>query len=813
MINSVKAIFRQTMQRPVLSFMNLLGLAGGVATCILIFLYAHSELNYDIWVPNQDNLYRVEGQFVQSSTAFVTSSMAPLKAELLVDGSSFKDVVRKDTNQWPVQLDNFVNYEDVDVVDENFLDIFPLTFVSGSKDTAFGNQNNVIINETMAKKYFGDIDPIGKTLTINGDLKYSVSGIFKDVPLRSDVRVRILIPSNTTLFRNYESWNNVSLETFVTLKDGANLEDAHAQLTQLVEKHRPFTGDSPGEMKDIYRMFLQPFGDIHLGSRGRTGADSMGNFGMIYGFVGIAILILFISAFNYVSLSTARALEREKEICLRKVMGAKRTQIVKQVMTESIGQTALAAFLALMVVENALPFFGQAVNQTFNQSDLFNPTTISLFIAGTIVLGMLSGLYPALFVSGFRPIRYLSSGKAQRAGLNRLRTSLVFIQFTVCIGLIIGAFAISKQINHINSVDVGFNQDNLLIVRGVNRKDTISQAKTLKQVVANIPGVEAVTRSSIVPLDGSTSMEGFYNRNITRDESVTIRDIIIDYDFFSAYGNKIIAGRGLSEQFSNDGVILDSYATWTQDVGVGNVVLSREAVRILGYSSPEEALGEQIQLYTEGGGGQPLIIVGVTEDMQFRSSRSNNQAILYHYDPNSLRALTVRASAGATSKVVEDLGQVWADMFPNTPILMEFMEETIESQYQTESQQLGLFIFFAGLALLLSLIGLIGLVMNSVSHRTKEISIRRVVGASVGDIIKLFTWDYLKPVLFANVPAGLLAWYFLGNWIERYAQRVTMGPDLYIFAGGTILACTIIVVGVLVTRTALTPPVHALRAD
>jgi putative ABC transport system permease protein len=806
-------IFKQAMQRPVLSLLNLVGLAGGIATCMLIFLYAWSELNYDSWVPEQDGLYRVEGHFVQSATGFAPSTQVPLAEALMVEGSAFSRAIRQSQSEWPVQRDDFINYESVDVVDPGFLDMFPLNFIAGSRESTFSTLNNVLISQSMATKYFGETDAIGQTLTLNGNLEYTVSGIFTDLPARSDVNVHILVPLQNSLLRSPESWDNISLRTFVRLKPGASVADAEAQLAQLVEKHRPFTGESPGEMSEFYRLFLQPFGDIHLGSRGRTGADSIGNYGLVYGFVGIAILILAISAFNYVSLSTARALEREKEICLRKVMGAKRSQIVKLIMTESIGQTTIAALLGLMIIVDALPFFSEAMGQQFTLSELYQPIPVALFIIGTLIVGILSGLYPAFFVSAFRPVKFLSGGRSRRAGLNRLRTGLVFVQFTVCIGLIIGAVTISKQISHINGINLGFDQNNLIIVRGINRAETASRAEALKQFVATIPGVEAVTRSQIVPLESRTSIEGFYNRNILRDESIPLRLIPVDYDFFPAYGATIIAGRQLSDQYAGDIVELDGYGHWSEEDGVGNVVLNRESVKDFGYTSPEAAVGEQILLWQEGGGTHPLSIVGVVEDVRFNSTRGDTQALVFYHNPDRMDSMTIRTSEDNTNGVIQALGGIWADMYPNTPLRLEFMEERIESQYQSEDQQLRLFVFFAGLTLLLSLIGLIGLVVNSVTHRTREISIRRVVGASVGDIIKLFTWDYLKPVVLANIPAWFLAWYFLGQWIERYSQRIEMGPSLYLIGGGTILAVTMIVVTLLVTRSALTPPVHALRYE
>lgn len=810
----IKSGFRQIWKHPLLPVLNMLGLAGGIAVTTLILLYAHIELNYDGWVTDQERLYRVEGQFLRSSS-YMENTMTPLAPAMRDEITEAETVVRVRDRLWPVQQGDFTNYEVVSSVDEGFLDMFPLTFIRGQAGSAFPTLNSLLISEAMAVKYFGTTDAVGQTFTINGDREHTISGVFADMPEQTDFTFEFVVPFQDRLVPEADSWSSVSLATYVRLKEGAQLADVTEKLAVLVDQNRPFFGPATDDnMREVFRLFLQPFGDLHLGSNGRSAGNPIGNYATVYGFLAVAVLILAISTFNYVSLALARAIEREKEFCIRKVSGANFRQIVSHVMTESVLQTVIAALVGLLIANDALPLLGTLVGENYSLTGMLETEGFLIFAAATFALGIIAGAYPALITSQFRPVVFLSGGRSRRAGVNRLRGVLVFIQFSASIALLIGAVTISRQMAFISELDLGYDPTGLLVVRGLERGE-VSRSDAFKARVQDINGVEAVTRSRVVPTDNSFSFEGFFSRHLPREEETTIRMIASDYDFFDAYKATLVAGRTLDERYAGDQVNLQGGEASLAESS-NNVVLNRKAVRRLGYASPEMALGEQIYMSQDTGGFVTVTVVGVVEDILFRSARSNSDAKVYYHWPEAFEAMTVRLrpETGANQQmVVAAVENAWAEMYPDIPFRRTIMEERLDGLYASENQQLTLFMAFSGLAVLLSLVGLIGLVLNSINHRTKEISIRRVLGASVRDNLKLFTWHYMKPVLIANVPAWAVAYYFLKGWLEKYSQRIDLGADIYVLGGGMVLLVTLLLVTALVMRAASTPPVHALKHE
>ncbi|UTW56554.1 ABC transporter permease [Kordiimonas sp. SCSIO 12610] len=806
----LKTGFWQMIRRPALPLLNMLGLAAGIAVSILILLYVHVELNYNSWVENHEGLYRVEGQALRSTTGgYGINTVTPLAPTIRENIDEAELALRMGFRNWPIKQDTLINYETITIADQGLFDIFTVDFVSGTAQTAFSNNHSVVLSEAMAAKYFGTGNAIGQTLTVN-NIDYIVSGVFKDLPAHTDFNIQIAIQYSDALVPNHASWDNVSLQTYVKLRDGASIADVEEKLAVIVDEHRPFQGPGTSDMREIYRLFLQPFGDIHLGSSDRTSANSIGRYATVYSFLGIAILVLAISVFNYVSLATARAVEREKEFCLRKVSGANYFQIIRHVMIEMAMQTIPAALIGLLIAADLLPYFGSIMGVEYKLGDLFDTSGITIFAISTILLGLVAGFYPALIINKFRPVKFLSGGKSQRANVTRFRTALVFIQFTASIALIIGAVAISRQMAHIQDLDLGFEPSNIVLIRGLDRGVDASRSESFKAQIAKLSGVETVTRSSVVPNDNRVTYEGFYSKFQTPESLIGLRLVATDDDFFTSYQANLISGRQLNTNFADDFVELNNYSP--RD-GNKNVVINREAVRNLGYESPSAIIGEHITMDLGEGQGADLTIVGVIDDIQFRSARRPMENKIYFHSPNALNVMSVRLVKGMEAQTISDIEAIWQQMYPETPFLLQYMEERIASLYDNENQQLSLFAVFSILAVILSLVGLIGLVSNSIAHRAKEFSIRRVLGASVADNLKLFTWQYLKPVLIANLPAGFVAYYFLNDWLQKYPSRIDMGADLYLIGGGTIVCITVVLVASLVLRAASVPPVKLLKYE
>ena len=810
----VKSVVRQFFRRPAFSILNLTGLAAGIAAGVLIFLYAFQEMNVDAWVPDQDHLYRVEGRFVQApSGGWVTFTPTPLKAELATQVSEVELAARLLYRTQPVKRGQQVNYEQVAIVDPDFLKLFPLMLVGGRPASLAGNPNDILISETMAAKYFGTDNAVGQTLTLDGNLDVTVAGVIRDLPAGSDFSLDLVMALRDELVFRPDSWNVLTLRTYVRLASGAEAREVNQKLTTIVESRRPFFGNTPDEMRSLFRLFLQPFGDIHLGSTGRSGANASGNYATIYGFIIIAALVLGISAFNYMSLATARSLEREREICLHKVAGARRHQIACMAIGESVIQTVLAAVLGLMVAIEVLPFFNTLLDQRLLASDLWQPGVLSLFFAAALSLGVLAGLYPAVIVAGFRPARVLSGGHSDRLGLSRFQTGIVFMQFAVAIGLIVGTVTIFRQVDLINTTDLGFNRDGLVVIRGVNRQDTAAGAEAFRERVGTLAGVQSTTFSEIVPMDSSTSMEEFFSHNVAPEEAPAIRVIGIDWDFFQIYGSTLVAGRLPNPLLASDETRIYPNIETGDAARAGNVFLNETAVRGLGFAEPQKAVGEQIFLTVANGISLAFTVAGVVRDVHFRSVKAGPQAVVFYRDGSRLENLTVRLQSGMEQEVLPVIAVIWAEMFPETPLRYDFLEERVDNLYRTEKRQLRLFGIFSGLAIALSLFGLAGLVLNSIARRNREISIRKILGARQLDVIRLFTWQYMRPVLIAAIPGSAAAYWFLADWLEQYAVRVELEPALFLTAGGSLLLLTLSLVAAIVIRTARKPPALALRYE
>lgn len=809
---AVKVMFRQVMRQPFIPILNVVGLALGITVTLLIFLYAHIEMSYDDWVLDQRDLYRIEGQYKGEWSAeyhpYAVNALGPAIREF----PEIESVVRIVGYNWLVKRGDFVNYELIYIAEAGFLDMFPLQFVAGDHETVFQTQSNIIISQDTALQYFGEADPVGQTLTINGTSDYIVAGIFRNVEERTDYPFKFIVPFQESMVYEANSWNVYDSETFVRLKPDASTDDLYERIAQLVDEHRPLHQQTDHVMRERFHYFLQAFGDLHLGSSGRTGTNSIGNFAKIYGFIAIATLVLIVSVFNYISLATARALEREREFCLRKISGAGFRQILGQTVAEAFLLTSTAACLAWALSEVLMLYARSFFAAEYSLVDLMGVEGGFVFVSAILALSLAAGLYPAVMIRGFRPVRFLSGSRTNRAGANRLRTVLVFLQFSICIGLVIGAVTISRQMAYINQLDLGYNPEGLVAVYGLDKAEVAPTSDTFKDRLSRISGVEAVTRSRVIPLASSYWWNVFYSENTSSEATVNLRMVATDYDFIDTYGAKLIAGRRLNSQYSEDTIDMFDDALVEALQGTRNVIVNKEALGPLGYASAEGIIGKEIFIKIKDS-AKPLVVVGVIEGMRFYSARSGVEPKIHFHAPGRYRAASVRVDTSRTQEVLGNIQMLWAEMFPEVPFQRYFLEDLIKRDYEGERNQQLLFIVFSCLAIVLSLVGLVGLVSNSITHRAKEMSVRRVLGASLGDNVRLLTWQYVKPVLWANIPAWIVAYYFLTGWLEKYSQRIDVGLQYYLLGGGVIILITATMTVGLVIRAALIRPADILKCE
>jgi putative ABC transport system permease protein len=482
-------------------------------------------------------------------------------------------------------------------------------------------------------------------------------------------------------------------------------------------------------------------------------------------------------------------------------------------MIEMAAQTIPAVVIGLFIASDLLPFFSNFIGVDYSFDALATPAGVAIVILWTIALSILAGLYPSIIVSRYRPVVFISGGRSLRPGVARTRAALVFLQFAVTISLIIGAVTINRQMTYISNVDLGFNPENLIVLRGLQSGDDANRSATLRNRIERINGVISASRSSIVPNDNRYHYEGFMSEHLSRENMAGMRLIGADFNFIETLGAELSIGRTLNDNFAEDKADLFNSEGSHQITGNRNVVINRQATKRLGYATPEIALGKQINMALEPEGLVPLTIVGVVEDISYESVRRPMEPRIYTYHENEHSNLSIRVNSEESTRVMEEIEVLWREMYPETPLLLDHMEERIEGLYADEQQQLRLFITFSVLAIILSLIGLIGLVLNSIIHRTREISIRKVLGASSIDNIKLFVWQYLKPVLIANIPAWAVSYYFLSNWLSKYPDRISLSVDLYLIGSGIIIATTVVLVTTIVSRVTDLSPALALKHD
>jgi putative ABC transport system permease protein len=551
----------------------------------------------------------------------------------------------------------------------------------------------------------------------------------------------------------------------------------------------------------LLQLHITPFRDVHLAPYGRSVA---GSWTTIYGFAIIAILILLIACFNYMNLATARAMTRAREISLRKVMGAKRAQLIVQFLGESVMTALVSLMLAFGLVEVLLPSYDGFLNRPITYNVFADwPLTMG-FVAVAILAGILGGIYPALLLSGFRPAARLGTGVSSTGGSGRLRTTLVVLQFAVSIGLGIAMIVVFAQISFARQIDMGFDRHNLVVFGG---RLEASSRDSMVQALAADPAIAGATRSHMTPLDG-----GVWVESITLPGSsakFVIRNNSIDPDFIRVYGMKLLAGRNFSRDRATD-VPADSKQPRP---GGQNVLINAAAARLFGFT-PQQAVGHSFTVNDKTVANQGLMnIVGVVGDMNFDGLQSALQPFVFDYDPKGMNAITVRTRPGQTQAALAAIDRIWHRFVPRDPIQRRFQDDSFDRLFESDVRQGTIFAYFVGVAIFIACLGLFGLASFTAQRRTKEVGIRKVFGARTADVARLLLWQFSIPVLMANILAWPVAWYYLHHWLQGYAFRISLSPLYFIAAGAIALAVAWITVISHTLMTARANPIRALRYE
>jgi len=788
---------------------NIGGLALGLAACLLILNYVRYESSYDAWLPDSGRIYQVQTKFNLPGQPARNVQMSPfIVYEKLPGGfAQVEAVTSLAPGKTVTERDGQPAFIDAATVDANFFDVLGLPFAQGGAATALPDTNSIVLTESEAIRHFGTADALGKQLSLGagpGKRDYRVTGVLRDLPRNTSLRLSLLFRRDLgVLPLEQRGWSNFNQQHYVKLRRAADAASINAGLPGW--EKRNILG-----MSDAVDLKLVPLADVHLGTTQDSALTPGGDPRALATFAVVALLTLAMAVMNFVNLSTARATQRAREVALRKVLGASRGQLIVQFLGESVVMAGVAMLFALTIVELATPWISAAIGAGIRIAYL-GPAGMLLPALGLfLATGLLGGLYPAFYLSRFRPADVLRANKSsvETPGNGRFRTGLVIIQFAIAIGLIASTWVIFSQTRYVETVDPGYRRDGLIQIVNAWRFAKGSEYDAAHTAMTAIPGVTGTTRISI-PL-ASDMRPVWLVKPPGAEEYQSLSYYGVDAEYLQTTGIDLLAGRRFDDRIALDRVPAgDDQARAVRGV---NIVINRAAARKLGFRTPQAAIGQTVRAM-RGGPLVPSTIVGVVEDMRFRSAREAIEPAFYSVDPDATEVVLVRFVAARPGEVMAALNKIWRKFEPEIPFEARFVDDIAHELYAADRARGMLFAGFSALAVLIACLGLYSLASFATERRTKEIGIRKVLGAKVRDIVRLLVWQFSRPVVLANLIAWPAAWWAMRDWLNGFDIRIALTPTPFALAGLLALAIAIATVAGQSLRVARTNPIHALRYE
>jgi len=795
--NYLKIAWRNLLRNWGFSAINVFGLTVGVTACLLISLYVRHELSYDAFHAKADRIYRVVTDIktpTETINADVTSY--PMANALKTGLPEVEQSVRLLSRSLLVQRGEHKFQEDRLVyADSTLFDVFSFPLLKGNSRTALVAPYSVVLTQKAARKYFGSEDPMGKSLLLEGTAPMTVTGLMADVPDNSHIKFDLLLSMSTFSKAQApgidEQWGNFGPVTYVLLKKQADPAALTAKMPALVRQR---AGTFMDQNKMQYTLLLEPLRDVYLRSSRNTQGGENGSVTNIYVFSIVAGFILLIACINFMNLVIARSSERAKEVGVRKVVGALRSQLTGQFLSESILLSLIAFLLAGILCELLLPAFNTLSGKEISHHLLTDGTYWLTLLALAGLVGGFAGLYPALILSSFKPIAVLKGRFTTSAQGLLLRRSLVVVQFMISVALMIGTLIAYRQLNFMRNQQLGFQKEQTLVVNLPDREFMYKNAQSLRRQLGDLPGVQAVAASSHTPGSGSFGAYTELENKSGDMQAANLALYSVDFDFLPQYGVKMAAGRPFSPQFSTDS---------TQAL-----VINEAAVSALGYTSPAQVIGKRFRQW-----GREGRVVGVVKDFHISSLKEKIDPLTLRIEPRDLTLFSLKVSGKDASATVAALETFWKTAVPQRPLDYYFLDQAFDKQYRAEERFGKLFLYFSGLAIFIACLGLFGLTSYTTAQRTKEIGVRKVLGASVPNIIFLLSKDFLKLVLIAIVIASPVAWWAMHNWLQDFAYRIGVEWWVFAVAGALAIAIAFLTVSIQSVKAALMNPVKSLRAE
>lgn len=801
--NYLKIAFRSLLKFKGYASINLIGLALGLTAGILIMLYVLDELSFDKFHVKGDRLYRVNTVFMSGDSGSEGANETngwPVGKVLEKDFPEVEDVLYTRSASFLL-----INQGDKRIRQKNyfaspeFFSMFSFPLAAGNPDKALIEPNSIVISQEMEKKYFPEGNALNKTLVLADTLNMVVTGVMENIPANSHIQADMIISFSTyealePSFSFDEGWGNINMHNYILLKEGTDF-------SLFATKAKDIYMTRAGEMLknwgvSAYVQF-EPFEEIYLKTKSGNSMGPVGSIDRIYLVSGIALFVILLACINFINLATARSVYRAREVGLRKVVGSSRKGLIAQFLGESFVLTVLSLLVAFLLVGISLPFFNQVIGKNYQLVSLTNVSIVSGVIILVVMISLLAGYYPALVMSALKPVDVLK-GKMQTSYRGvQLRRTLVVFQFVISVGLVTGTWIVLDQLDYMQKQNLGFDKDEIFILNAARVRSSNGYAfETFKAQLNDLAMVDEVTYTNSIPGHPGWVGQVAYPEGKTGDDAVSVEYMAVDEKYIEVLGLQLIAGRGFDLQRKKD---LDD-----------GLILNEQAVSDFGWASPEEAIGKRI---TSPSGSPEGEVIGVVKDYHQLGLQQKIGPMTMDYAPQNSYLYAIKYKAADTQQLISSLNDLWTKTFPGYDFNYFFLNQDFENQYQAEARLANVFAVFASITMVIAMIGLLGLVSFMVVARTKEIGVRKILGADVFSITRLLSKEFLLLVLIANAIAFPLTWYLASEWLKTFAFRMTINPLLFVGTMIIALSITLVIVSLQTIKAALADPVKSLRYE
>ena len=799
--NYLKIAYRYFTGHKLFSFINVFGLAIGIATCTIISLWVQRELSYDRFHKNAHRIYRIERElFRDNAYSRWPITGGAYKQALIDDFPEIENAVRFWAREFSIKdHNNFTHRQGMFAVDNSIFEIFDFNLEKGDESTALIKPMSVVLTRDNALKFLGTDNVIGKSLRFewSGEqVAVEITGILKEVPRNSHVDFDMLISISSYPNDRFSDCRSNYLFTYILAAENTTRNDLEEKLKTFVSKRlEPHYGDLLSQglgIHEVLKMHIFPITDIHLYPSPNWEIGAGGSMTSVYIFSSIAVLILIIACINFMNLSTACANKRAKEVGLRKTIGAYRSQLRAQFIQESVLMAVIALFFAIALVSLFIPAYNDIFDDNLSMNSLLQFKNLIMLIGTTLLVGFLAGLYPAFYLTKFEPAGILKSSPMLGRGRSIFRRNMVFIQFIISITLIIGTLTVYSQMEYIQTRSLGFDKENVVLLP-VRSEQVVQSYEGFRNELLRNSQIQSLAVSSDLPGETFYSNTNFLSKERT-DEPVSLIVLMTDYDFVDTYQMEMVAGRPFSREFSSD--------------TAGTIMLNEAAIQRFGWT-PQEAIGKDL-FYFRGSIGK---IVGVVKDFNYRSLHTTVEPMALILDPNDIRAISVRIQPGNIKRTIAFIRQKWEAAFPDELFEFTFLDNRMNQLYENEMKMQNIFIIFSCFSIFVACLGLFGLSVFIAAERTKEIGIRKVLGASLGKIILLLSKEFITWIIIANIVAWPLAYFIMNKWLQNFAYRVNIGIWIFILSASLALIIALLTLSYQSIKAAVANPVESLRYE